>query len=222
MKKIVILFTLLILFTGCEVEKISQNDLSKIVEETLSYKKQGSNNYFNGYEYYMPRGFRLRDRKGNNHVLVSNGENYYLYVDVVSYFHRKEIETTFDKELYFSEKISYNNISGYVKVSAPKNDIYYIEIVYNYSKIEAYVAEENIKSAIRNSLKILSSIKYNDVILDTLIGEKTLDYKEEVYDFFESKREDENFLDYIEEYGTYEKEEVIKDDDVLDLEDLDE
>ena len=32
---------------------------------------------------------------------------------------------------------------------------------------------------------------------------------------FESKREDGNFLDYIEEYDMDEKEEVIKDEDIL-------
>lgn len=216
MKKIIVLFTLLILFTGCEIKDINEEDINKIIDETLSYKVQGANNYFNGYKYYIPRGFNLEDKKGNNHVLTSNNDNYYLYVDVVSYYHKKEIETTFDKELYFSKKISYNGIDGYIKIDKSNNDIYYIEVVFNYSKIEAYVKEENLEYAVENSIRILSSIKYNDVILDTLVGEKTLDYQEEVYDFFESKREDGNFLDYIEEYDVYDKEDEIKDEDVLD------
>ena len=49
-----------------------------------------------------------------------------------------------------------------------------------------------------------------------MIGEKLLSYEEEVYNFFESKREEGNFLDYIEEYDDYNKEEVIKDEDILD------
>ena len=138
-----------------------------------------------------------------------------MYVNIISYFQRQNIDTTFDKKLYFSKKISYNGIDGYVKVDGPKNDIYYIEVVYNYSKIEAYVKEESLSYALKNSIKILASIKYNDVILDTLIGDKTLSYEEEVYNFFESKREDGNFLDYIEEYDTYDKEDVVKDEDVL-------
>ena len=88
----------------------------------------------------------------------------------------------------------------------------------NYSKIEALVKERNLEYAITNSIKILSSVQYNDVILDTLIGEKTLDYKEEAYNFFESKREEGTFLDYIEEYDIYEKDKKVKDDDVLDSE----
>lgn len=216
MKRLIILFTLLIIFTGCKAKNPTISDIDITIEETLNYKVQSANNYFKGYKYYIPRGFKLENKKEDNHVLLSNGENYYLYIDIVSYFHRKEIETTFDSTLYFYKKISYNGIDGYVKVSEPRNDIYFIEVVYNYSKIEAYIKTENLEYALENSIRILASIEYNDIILDTLIGEKTLDYQEETYNFFESKREDGNFMDYIEEYDVYEKEEKIKDEDILD------
>ena len=215
MKKFILVLALIILFTGCEVKKITDKDINDVIDKTLSNDVQGANNNFKGYKYYIPRGFSLQNKKGDNHVLLSDGEYYYLYVDIISYFHKKDISTTFDKNLYFSKKISYNGIDGYIKIDGPKNDVYYMELVYNYSKIEAYVKEENISKALRNSIKILASIKYNDVILDTMIGEKTLSYEEELYDAFESKREDGNFLDYIEEYDTYEKKDVIKDEDVL-------
>ena len=182
MKKVIILFTLLILFSGCEIKETTIESIDKAIEETLSYKSKGANNYFEGYKYYIPRGFQLKDRKGNNHKLQSNNEYYYLYVDIVSYFHKKEIKTTYDdNKLYFYKKISYNDNEGYIKISLPSNDVYYIEVVYNYSKIEAYVKEENLEYAIKNSLIILSSIDYNEIILDTIIGEKTLDYQEEIY-----------------------------------------
>ena len=216
MKKLIILLTLLIVFTGCEGSNITSEDINKIVKDSLSLKVQGSNNYFKGYKYYIPRGFVLNTTKDNNHVLFSNGDYYYLYIDIVSYFHKEKVETTFDKDLYFSAKISYNGKEGYIKISKKDNDMYYIDIVYNYSKIEVNVEKENLEYAIENSIRILASIKYNDVILDTIIGEKTLDYQEEVYNFFDSKREEGNFLDYIEEYDVYEKDDKIKDEDVLD------
>lgn len=216
MKKIILMFTILILVSGCASQNLSKDDISKTIEETLNYKVQGSNHYFNGYKYYIPRGFSLENKKGNNHILLANGEYYYLYIDVVSYFHREKIETTFDSGLYFSEKISYNGIDGYIKIKDLNEDSYYIEIVYNYSKIEAKVKKENVLSAVQNSIRILASVEYNDIILDTLIGDKTLDYQEEIYNFFESKREDGNFLDYIEEYDVYDKDEKIKDEDILD------
>lgn len=215
MKKLVLILTLVILFTGCDVKKITDKDINDVIDKTLSEKVQGSNNNFKGYKYYIPRGFTLENKKGNNYVLLSDGEHYYLYVDIVSYFHKKEIDTTFDDNLYFSKKITYNDINGYVKISEPKNDIYFIEVVYNYSKIEAYVKSENLEDALKNSIKVLASIQYNDIILDTMIGEKTLSYEEEEYNFFESKREDGNFLDYIEEYDVYDKEDKVKDEDFL-------
>ena len=215
MKKLVLILTLVILFTGCDVKKITDKDINDVIDKTLSEKVQGSNNNFKGYKYYIPRGFTLENKKGNNYVLLSDGEHYYLYVDIVSYFHKKEIDTTFDNNLYFSKEINYNDIKGYVKISEPKNDIYFIEVVYNYSKIEAYVKSENLEDALKNSIKVLASIQYNDIILDTMIGEKTLSYEEEEYNFFESKREDGNFLDYIEEYDVYDKEDKVKDEDFL-------
>lgn len=216
MKKLIFIFTLLILFTGCELKDISENDINAVIEETLDFKVQSANNYFNGYKYYLPRGFNLESKKGNNHILSSNGDTYYLYVDVVSYFHKQKIETTFDEELYFSKKISYNGTDGYIKIGQPNNDIYYVEVVYNYSKIETYVEEENLEYALKNAIRILSSVNYNDVILDTLIGENSLDYQEEIYDEFESKREDGNFLDYIEEFDVYDdKEDEVKDEDII-------
>ena len=215
MKKFILVLTLVILFTGCDVKNITDKDIENVINETLELKVQGSNNNFKGYKFYIPRGFTLQNKKGNNYALLSDGDYYYLYVDIVSYFHKKEIETTFDENLYFSKKISYNDINGYVKIGQPKNDVYFIEILYNYSKIEAYVKKEDLESAIKNSIKVLASIKYNDVVLDTMIGDKTLSYEEEVYDFFESKREDGNFLDYIEEYDAYDKNDVVKDEDII-------
>lgn len=218
MKKLLIAIAIVFLFTGCDVKEVTKADIEETVEIALNKKIQGANNNFAGYKFYLPRGTYLESKKENNYELLYNGEKYYLYVDVISYFHKKEIETSFDKKLYFSKKIAYNNINGYIRVSMPEDNVYFMEIVYNYSKIEAYVKEGSLISGIENSLRILSSIEYNDVILNSIIGDKALDYKEETYNFFESKREEGNFLDYIEEYDTYD-EDKIKDDDVIDLND---
>ena len=179
MKKLVVFLALLILFTGCEIKEVTNEDINKLIEETTSLETQRANRNFSGYKYYLPQGFGLVNKKENNHVLLSNGDYYYLYVDIVSYFHKKQEPITYDNELYFFKKISYNNVDGYIKIGNPVNDIYYIELSYNYSKIEAYVKKENLEYAIKNSIRLLASIQYNDIILDTLIGEKTLDYKEE-------------------------------------------
>ena len=214
-KLLVVLFTLLILFTGCEIKDITNDDIDEIIENTISLETQRANKSFEGYKYYIPRGFSLEDKKGNNHILLSNGDRYYLYIDIVSYFHKIPMQVTKDNELYFFRKISYNNIDGYIKVRTEEDDAYYIEIYYNYSRIEAFVKKENLESSIRNSIRILSSVTYNDIILDTLIGERTIDYQEEIYNDYKSKRENSSFLDYIEEYDETEEEEKIKDEDIL-------
>lgn len=216
MKKIVLLFTLLILFTGCQITELEKEDIDKLITDTLSLKVQGSNKYFEGYKYYLPRGVSLVDKRGNNHELLYNGDRLYLYVDTISYFHKIKEKVQEDNQLYFFKKINYNNIDGYVRIKNPEEDVYFVEIGYNYSRIQGNVKKENLESVIRNSIRLLSSISYNDIILDTLIGEKTLDYQEEVYNFFESKREDGTFLDYIEEYDVYDEKEKDKDEDFLD------
>ena len=217
MKKFVLLFALLILFTGCEIKDLKDEDIDKLLIDTLSERVQDSNKYFEGYKYYLPRGFSLVNKKGNNHILLSNGDYYYLYVDVVSYFHKKKDNVVKDNDLYFFKKINYNNIDGYIKVGNPEEDVYFVEVGYNYGRIEAYIKKENLATSIRSVIKLLASIQYNDVILDTIVGEKTLDYHEEVFSTYESKRDDGTFLEYIEEYDTYEEEkDVTKDEDVLD------
>ena len=215
MKKILIIFAVLILFTGCDIKKMTEQELDAAIDKTISSRVRRANSYFKGYKYYIPRGFVLSDKKDENHILLSNGEYYYLYIDVVSYFHDEVVDTEFDNELYFSKKISYNDNEGFVKIEKKDDDLYFIEVSYNYSKIEAYIKEENLEYALRNSLIILASINYNNTILDTIIGEKTLDYQEESYNFFDSKREEGTFLDYIEEYDVYDNKEP-KDEDVLD------
>lgn len=219
MKKTIMILTLvtIVFFScGCSTKYIDEKSIEKLIDETINYENRKANNYYQGYKYYIPRGFTQVNRKGNNHVLMSNGDYYYLYVDTISYFNKEKIDTTFDNNLYFSKKIFYNDIDGYIKIDKPDdNKMYYFEVMYNYSKIEALVSEENLESGIKNSIIILTSLTYNDVILDTLIGEKTLDYKEETFNFFESKRTEGNFLDYIEEYDVYDEENNIKDEDVI-------
>ena len=86
-------------------------------------------------------------------------------------------------------------------------DVYFIEYMYNYGKIEAFVKENEIKSAIINMSNILSSLKFNRTVLETLIGNKVLDYKEDTYDVMKPKGSTatkDTYLEYEEKYGVYE------------------
>ena len=57
-------------------------------------------------------------------------------------------------------------------------------------------------STVSNMCYILRSVKFNDKILDSLIGENTLDYKEENYSLFDSNSSNETFLGVVEKYET--------------------
>ena len=71
-----------------------------------------------------------------------------------------------------------NNRSIYLS-SVSRN---YIDIEYNFGKIEAYSNKENLNGTVINSLNILKTIKFNDAVLDSLIGDNKIEYKEEKFD----------------------------------------
>lgn len=162
---------------------------------------------------------KVVDKKDYNSKLLSNGNYYYLYVDVISYYYKSSLDYKVNNDIYFSKKISYDDKEGYIEIEKKDDDKYFLKIVYNYSKIEVYVDINSLNSAISDSIKLLSSVTYNDIVLATIIGENTLNYQEEQFSLFDSKREDGTFLDYIEEYDVYdEKDNELKDEDILDSE----
>lgn len=219
MKKIMFLVTLLVLFTGCSIKDINKYDINDVIDDALSNNINVTNVNFDGYKYYLPRGMKVVDKKDYNSKLLSNGNYYYLYVDVISYYYKSSLDYKVNNDIYFSKKISYDDKEGYIEIEKKDDDKYFLKIVYNYSKIEVYVDINSLNSAISDSIKLLSSVTYNDIVLATIIGENTLNYQEEQFSLFDSKREDGTFLDYIEEYDVYdEKDNELKDEDILDSE----
>lgn len=216
MKKIIFLFTLLVFFTGCSIKNINNSDINDIIDDALSSKDDVFNVIFEGYKYYLPRGIKIVDKKEYNSKLLADGNYYYLYIDVISYYHKTPLDYSLNDSLYFSKKISYNDKKGYIEITKSDADNYILKIVYNYAKIEACVSSKYLNSAIYDSIKILSSVTYNDKVLNTLIGDNILNYQEEEFSLFGSKREDGTFLDYIEEYDVYNGNNGIKDEDILD------
>ena len=77
--------------------------------------------------------------------------------------------------------------------------------MYNYAKIEVIVDKYDLPKVISNSLIILSSVKYNSEILETIVGENILTSKEIEFNIFETKKTESNFLEveanniYVEE-----------------------
>ena len=57
-------------------------------------------------------------------------------------------------------------------------------------------------SVINNMCSILRTVKFNNAVLDSLIGENALDYKEEDYTLFKADSSKESFLDVVEREET--------------------
>ena len=65
---------------------------------------------------------------------------------------------------------------------------------------------ESLKDALNNMAYILSSIKYNDDIVENLLGDEKYNLSDnETYNIFKTKKGDNtNFLKYADEFDNYE------------------
>lgn len=198
MKKKIILILLVLLLTGCVNVKTSSYD--EIINEAIKSDVNIYNTYRNGYKMYIPHGLYIDNKKEYNEIIRGSDENYYLYIDIVSYLNKKENTYKENNDYVYSKLINYGNKTGFIEIKQ-ENDKYLVEIVYNYAKMEVMVDESHIKNAIANSIVILSSIHYNDKILSKMREDNVLNFNEETIDIFSTKdRENSNFLEYKEEY----------------------
>lgn len=195
MKKITILFMLLLL-TGCTVVRIDTSSIDNIVNVVLSKENNLFNRVGKGYKYYIPRGVSYIDTIELNDELYSNGIYYYLYVDAVGYYYKSKVNYKENSNLYYSKVIK-GDKDGYLEIKED-NGNYHISFVYNYAKIEAKVKKEQIEEVILNSSYILSTIKFNDNIIELMLDSDYFTNKEEQYDTFSKKNENNNFLVDVE------------------------
>ena len=157
-KKLIILTIVLLTLTGCT--NLNTLNLDNLTDTLLSKDVNLTNNVFDGYKYYLPKGLKLVTKDEYNAVLKDEYNNtYYFYIDVISYYNKEKVTYKEKNKTYFSKKLKFNNKNGYLEITAIKNtDVYFIEYMYNYGKIEAFVKENEIKSAIINMSNILSSL----------------------------------------------------------------
>ena len=190
MKKIVICFMLLLLLTACTVVRIDTSSIDTIVNVILSKSNNLYNRVGRGYKYYIPRGVSYIDTDDTNDKLYSNGIYYYLYVDTISYYEKIDISYEENSNLYYSRKLSSEDgfkYDGYLEIEK-KDNMYYMNFVYNYAKIEAVVPEKYLNDAVLNSAYILSTIKFNDDVIGLMIDSDKYDNLEEKYEVFKNKK----------------------------------
>ena len=203
MKRLIVLLSIVtILVTGCSINKLDNNDIGKNIKTLMSEKVKLYNVHYEGYKYYLPKSIGFLDKDDYNAILKDKKNNkYYLYVDVISYYHKTKNDYDINYDSYYSKKLNYNGKTGYIQIDEVDGK-YFIQFVYNYAKMEAYVDEKNLVDVVTNMCLVLRTIKYNDVVLESLIGENKINYKEEDYTLFKADSSKESFLDVVEKEET--------------------
>ena len=203
MKRLIVLLSIVtILVTGCSINKLDNNDIGKNIKTLMSEKVKLYNVHYEGYKYYLPKGIGFLDKDDYNAILKDRNNNkYYLYVDAISYYHKVENDYEISNDSHYSKRLNYNGKTGYIQIDEV-DDKYFIQFVYNYAKMEAYVDEKELVDVVTNMCLVLRTIKYNDVVLESLIGENQLNYKEEDYTLFKADSSKESFLDVVEREET--------------------
>ena len=218
MKKIWITLLLSLCFiSGCSIVKVSTNSLTDILRTILYVDNKLSNTYMDGYELYLPQGVKVVDKKEYNLKIKDNSDYYYLYVDTIAYHYKVENSFVPNSNHYYSQRILNNGKIGYVDI-VNDGDYYFVALMYNYSKIESYIHKNDFNRVLTNMCFILSSVKYNDSVISGYVGTNKTVLKEEKFDIFDSNADDDKFLKYESEYGTYkEKIDTNVDNDVVDV-----
>lgn len=202
---IIILLVLIFTLTGCNSYNMKTMDIEQALLLGITSNSELYNTNNVGYRYYLPRGFIVEEDRDNIQILKSNGIEYFLNIDLISYYNKSEIIRDTSTNVYKYLPINVNGKTGFLEIT--QNDDYFlIKMVYNYAIIEANVKGNEINSSIINMGYILSSIKYNDSIINNKFGEDVLELKESVYKIFEpeEKKDDKKtYAYYLEQYNEY-------------------
>lgn len=199
-RRIVLLSIMLLLVSGCSIKTLSTTSFEDNISMILSEDTNLANVNFDGYQYYVPEGMRFVNKDDYNAILQDKYANrYYLYVDAIGYFHETKNTYKVNKKVYYSKKLNYNKKTGYIEINEV-DDEYFVEMVFNYCKIESYISKKYLIPVINNMSYILRSVDYQDKVLESLIGENVLNYTEESFNIFESKSESNESVLKYEDY----------------------
>lgn len=207
MKKTFILLLILVLCVGCtRIDNIENKDL--IIEAVLNSKEKPTNTTSLGYKYYLPIDvLKISDIDYNQKFKIDN-DYIYMYSDIVSYYYNNSLNFSDNSNnCYYYKEINNNGKIGYIKINNEKNGKYCIKIVYNYAKMESCVQESEINKILINSMIILDSIDYNDILIKNLIADENFISAEKEYKIDKPKDAESKFSEYLSE-AVHEEESV--------------
>ena len=85
--------------------------------------------------------------------------------------------------------------------------------MFNYAKMEAYVSEEDLTTVVNNMCFVLRTIKFNDDVLESLIGENVLSYQEENFTLFDTESSREDVLEVVQDSDSSKEESDFESDE---------
>ena len=210
MKKKILLIVLFV-FLSCGCQTVQKSSYEELLNMAATNYMSAKNTYRSGYKYYLPKGIRILNQRGSNEILSEGKNIYYMYVDYVSYYNKIEEKYTEVSDVVYSKELRQKDKFGYIEIKNTANNKYFIEIMYNYAKIEVIVDKNEIEKTIAYSMSILSSIQYQDNALKSLMGEDVLSTSEVEHNIFETAKTESDYLQIVSEYGVYEEKEIDPD-----------
>ena len=201
MKKKFLLIMVLLLCASCT--RVNDKNYDDIVMNVTRNNSNIYNTTSLGYKYYLPLGVSKVYDKDYNQKFKVNDVYMYLYVDIVSYYYKNNLNLS-DSDInncyYYSLIKSDDNKTGYVKITKEDNDKYFIKIVYNYAKIESYVNDYEISNILSYSMIILDSISYNDKLVENILLEEYYSSSSKEYKIKKPENTESKFSEYLSEY----------------------
>lgn len=203
MHKKLLLICLIFLLIGCK--KIENDDNYITLINDCFNDNYITNKVSTGYKYYVPRGVKKVRDYDYNQVFLVDDSYMYLYVDIISYFYKREIKNVQTDDAYYYQPINYNENTGYIKI-VQSEEIYYVTMLYHYSKIEVYTTKENLNKIVMLSSIILNSINYNDNVIEKVLDGDLGKFSEFTYEVEKPDGASNNFSQFLEEYVQKEEE----------------
>lgn len=216
-KKIFLLLAIMLCVSGCRI--VNYDSVNTIIDTVLYQNVNLVNKNFEGYSLYLPQGTKIIDKQDYNLKIKNNKYNYFLYIDTISYHYKKKNSFEIDKNHFYTSELNNGELFGFIDIEE-HGDYYFIVIMYNYAKIESYILKEDFNDCFVNMCSILSSIRFNDKVIDTYIKNDKHISRVEEFNIFSSKNEGDSFLKYEQEYDVYiddNNDNSMKDEDHIDL-----
>ena len=197
MKKFtILLLVMVILISGCSVVRINTKDIDSILNAILKKSNKLYNQVGQGYKYYVPAGVTYIDTDEYTNILYCDGNYYYLYIDLVNYYYKSKLKYQENSKAYYSRKFDKQEgfkYPGYLEITKEKDNMYRINFMYNYSKVEALVEKQDLNESVLNISYILSTIKYNKTVIDMMMDEDYFTNKTGKYNNYKTNESSSKF-----------------------------